>query len=114
MTRVSWLDVPEGATIRGGDGYEWQVTAISPDGAVTIEREGREPVTRKPPQGAAVELIRSAPPGAIAAAVRTIRSVFDVEVINCPYCKGETGEDCICDEGHCGAPGCINFPRKAE
>lgn len=105
-----WVDVPVGAVVMGADRYEWTVREVAPDGSVTIEREGRAAVTAKPPQNALVEVVRY-PTGTAAESVRTLRTVFDVSVIECAWCQGNEFEDCVCEE-HCGAPGCVNFPRS--
>jgi len=108
MTR--WADVPHGSIVRGADGYEWEIVALGADGSVTMEREGRAPVTGKPSQSAEVEVI-SYSRDMVANAVRTLRSVFDVTVLECAWCRGDDTEECVCDE-HCGAVGCVNFPKR--
>jgi len=108
--QTRWIDVPQGARVRGRDGYEWTVAALGASGAVTIEREGRTAFTFNPPPGALVEVTYSPPEqlGATKSAVQTLRSVMTVDVLECPWCLGDDTQDCVC-ERHCGANGCVNF-----
>jgi hypothetical protein len=108
--QTRWIDVPQGARVRGRDGYEWTVAALMSNGWVKLVRDGREAFGFMPAPGALVDVTYSPPeaPGATMRAVATLRSVMTVEVIECAWCLGDDTQDCVC-ERHCGESNCVNF-----
>lgn len=125
--RYAWHLVPSGSTVRGHDQYEWQVRSVgrpdpgAPRGSVKVVmwREGRGEIIGHPPAGAEIDVL-SIPPDATPsvqladvaperAAVETIRGTLGpVEIVECAWCSGDPGAECLCDV-NCGKQGCVNF-----
>lgn len=69
-TPALWSSVLEGDRVLAADGMWWECTSRR-HGRLTLERAGRDPVTRRPPAGA-VRVIR----GEHGAAIATAAAVF--------------------------------------
>lgn len=118
--QTPWHLVPPGSTVRGHDGYVWDVRTVgkpdsdAPRGSVRVVmfREGRGELVGHPPAGVTIELLTSPAPVAPLperVALANLRaSLGVVEVLDCAWCSGDSSAECLCDV-NCGASGCINF-----